>query len=53
MWEVLVPKKISFGKKNCKYSIGYLYNGNKVKTLYIMLPCGDKVKDFYDKKFLS
>ena len=53
MWEVLVPKKISLVKNYYKYSIGCLYNDKKVKTLYIMLPCGDKVKDFYDKKFLS
>ena len=29
--KVLVSKKISFGEKNYKYFIGYLYNGNKVK----------------------
>ena len=28
---VLVSNKISFGEKNYKYLIGYLYNGNKVK----------------------
>ena len=35
--KVLVSKKISFGEKNYKYFIGYLYNGNKVKPLNIML----------------
>ena len=28
---VLVSNKISFGEKNYKYLMGYLYNGNKVK----------------------
>ena len=36
--KVLVSNKISFGEKNYKYFIGYLYNGNKVKPLNIMLP---------------
>ena len=36
--KVLVSNKIYFGEKNYKYFIGYLYNGNKVKTLNIMLP---------------
>ena len=35
--KVLVSNKISFSEKNCKYLIGYLHNGNKVKTLHIML----------------
>ena len=35
--KVLVSKKISFGGKSYKYFIGYLYNGNKVKPLNIML----------------
>ena len=35
--EVLVSKKISFGEQNYKYFIGYLYNGNKVNPLNIML----------------
>ena len=29
--KVLVSNKISFGKKNYKYFIDYLYDGNKVK----------------------
>ena len=36
--KVLVSNKISFGEKNYKYLIGYLYNDNKVKPLHIMLP---------------
>ena len=34
----LVSNNISFGDKNYKYFIGYLYNGNKVNPLNIMLP---------------
>ena len=34
---VLVSSNISFGEKNYKYFIGYLYNDNKVKPLHIML----------------
>ena len=33
-----VTNKISSGKKDYKYFIGYLYNDHKVKPLYIMLP---------------
>ena len=36
--KLLVSNKISFGEKNYKHFIGYLYNGNKVKPLNIMLP---------------
>ena len=36
--KVLVSNKISFGEKNYKYLIGYLFNDNKVKPLHIMLP---------------
>ena len=36
--KVLVSKKISFGEKNYKYFIGYLYDKHKVKPLHIMLP---------------
>ena len=35
---LLVSSKISFGQKNYKYFIGYLYKGNKVKPLNIVLP---------------
>ena len=33
-----MPNKISFGGRNYKDFIGYLYNGIKVKPLHIMLP---------------
>ena len=36
--KVLVSNKISFGEKNYKYFIGYLYNDNKVKPLHRMFP---------------
>ena len=36
--KVLVSKKISFGEKNYKYFIGYLYNEHNVKALHIILP---------------
>ena len=36
--KALVFHKISFGEKNYKDFIGYLYNGNKAKPLNIMLP---------------
>ena len=35
---VLVSNKTSFDEKNFKYFIGHLNNGNKVKSLNIMLP---------------
>ena len=35
---VLVSNKISFGEKNYKYFIGYLYNDNKDRPLHITLP---------------
>ena len=35
--KALASNKISFGEKNYKYFIGYLYNCNKVKPLNIML----------------
>ena len=34
--KVLVSKKISFGEKNYKYFIGYLYDNHKVKPSHIM-----------------
>ena len=36
--KVLVSNQIPFGGKNYKYFIGYLYSGNKIKALNIMLP---------------
>ena len=45
-----MSNKISFGAKNYKYFIGYLYNGNKVKLLNIMLPTTSAyVKSYYGK----
>ena len=35
--KVLVSNKISFGEKNYKHFIGYLYNDHKVNPLHIML----------------
>ena len=46
--KVLVSNKISFGEKNYKYFIGYLYNGNKVKPLNIMLPKTSSYVKSYD-----
>ena len=36
--KVLVSNKISFGEKNYRYFIDYLYNYDKVKPLHITLP---------------
>ena len=46
--KVLVSKKISFGEKNSKYFIGYLYKDHKVKSLYIMLPKTSAYVKSYD-----
>ena len=46
--KVLVFNKISFGEKSYKYFIGYLYNGNKVKPLNIMLPKTSAYVKSYD-----
>ena len=46
--KVLVSNKISFGEKNCKYFTGYLYNGNKVKPLNMMLPKTSAFVKSYD-----
>ena len=43
-----MSKKISFGEKNYKCFIGYLYNGNKVKPLNIMLPKTSAFAKSYD-----
>ena len=34
--KLLVSSKISFGEKNYKYFIGYLYKDHKVKPLHII-----------------
>ena len=46
--KVLVSNKLSFGEKNYKYFIGYLYNGNKVKPLNIMLSKTSAYVKVYD-----
>ena len=46
--EVLVSNKISFGEKNYKYFIGYLYIDNKLKPLNIMLPIISAYVQSYD-----
>ena len=46
--KVLVSNKISFGEKNYKYLIGYLYNDSKVKPLHIMLPKTSAYVKSYD-----
>ena len=48
--KVLVSNETSFGEKNCKYFIGYLYNDHKVKPLRIMLPrTGAYVKNYNEQ----
>ena len=46
--KVFVSNKISFGEKNYKYLIGYLYNDSKVKPLHIMLPKTSAYVKSYD-----
>ena len=46
--KVLVSNNISFGEKNYKYFIGYLYNDNKVRLLHIMLPKTSAYLKIYD-----
>ena len=46
--KVLVSNKISFGEKNYKCFIGYLYNNHKVKPLYIMNPKASASVKIYD-----
>ena len=41
-------KKISSGKKNYKYFIGYLCDDYKTKPLYIILPKGSAYVKIYD-----
>ena len=48
--KVLVLNKIYFGEKNCKYFIGFLYNGNKVKPFNIMLPITSPYVKSYDRQ---
>ena len=46
--KALVSKKISFGEKNYKYFIGYLYDNHKVKPLHKMLPKASAYVKKYD-----
>ena len=48
--KVLVSNKISFGEKNCKYFIGYLYNANKVTPFDLMLPKASVYIKLYDRQ---
>ena len=45
---VLVSNKISFGEKNFKYFVGYLYDNHKVNALHIMLPKASAYGKSYD-----
>ena len=45
-----ISVKIFFGEKNYKYFIGYLYNGNRFKPLYIMLPKRTAYVKSYDRQ---
>ena len=47
---MLVSNRNYFGQKNYKFFIGYLYNGTKVKPLYIMLPKTNANVKSYDGK---
>ena len=44
----IASNEISFGEKNYKYFIGYLYNDHKVKPLHIMLPKTSTYVKSYD-----
>ena len=48
--KVLVSNKISFGEKNYKYFISYLYNDDKVQPLHIMLPKTSACVKSYDEQ---
>ena len=48
--KVLVSNQIPFAGKNYKYFIGYLYSGNKIKALNIMLPKTSAYVKSYDGK---
>ena len=51
--KVLVSTKISFGGNNYKYFIGYLYNGNNVKPLHIMLAKTRAYVKSYDRQTIA
>ena len=46
--KLLVSNKISSGKKNYKFFIGYLHDDDKVKSLHIMLPKTSAYVKSYD-----
>ena len=46
--KLLVSNKISSGKKNHKFFIGYLHDDDKVKSLHIMLPKTSAYVKSYD-----
>ena len=46
--KILVSNNISFGEKNYRYFIGYLYKDHKVKPLHIMLPKTSAYVKSYD-----
>ena len=37
VYNILISKKICFGKKNFKYFVGFLYDDYKIKPLHIKL----------------
>ena len=45
---VVVSDKISSGKRNYRYFIGYLYDDYKIKPLHIMLPKTSAYVKSYD-----
>ena len=46
--KLLVSNKMSSGKKNYKFFIGYLHDDDKVKSLHIMLPKTSAYLKSYD-----
>ena len=48
--KILVSNKIFFSEQNYKYFISYLYNGNKVKRLNIILSKASEYVKSYDRQ---
>ena len=48
--KVLASNNIYSGEKSYNYFIGYMYNGNKVKPLHIMIPKTSAYVKSYDGK---
>ena len=46
--KVLVSNKVTFGERNYKSFVGYLYDNHKVKPLHIMLPKASAQVNRYD-----